>query len=72
MIELNAKSIVSANVLNLETVFLIISFICDQEFSIGLRSGEYGGRNNKSHLCLLTNFSVGTDLWNLALSKTNV
>jgi hypothetical protein len=39
-------------------------------FSIGLRSGEYGGRNINWHWYLSKRVCSSGDLWNLALSRT--
>jgi hypothetical protein len=38
--------------------FLMFDFICDQAFSIGLNSGEYGGCNITSIFASSNNFKI--------------
>lgn len=48
----------SASVENLPIIFFIFAFKLAQNFSIGLKSGEYGGRNTSWHPASAINFFV--------------
>jgi hypothetical protein len=48
---------------------LILFFIFAQHFSIGFKSGEYGGRNSILQPAFSTNSLLFLDLWKLALSR---
>jgi hypothetical protein len=62
MIDLKAKSIASESDLNFAIDFLILDFILAHNFSIGFKSGEYGGRNNILQFALEISLMVSSDL----------
>ena len=60
----------SSSVLKLWAMSFNFFFILAHNFSIGFKSGEYGGRNNRQCPVPLIIFSNIFFLWNLALSIT--
>jgi len=62
--------IISNNLLVSVTLFLIHRFILAQNFSMGFKSGEYGGKKISLQPTDSINSFVFFDLWKLALSIT--
>ncbi len=62
--------IASNNLLVSVILFLIHFFILAQNFSIGFKSGEYGGKKITLQPTDSINSFVFFDLWKLALSST--
>ena len=59
------------NICSIEQLcFLIYAFFSDHLFSIGLRSGEYGGKNSIMCPALVIIFNISVFLWKVALSIT--